>query len=158
MSLLIAALSVRTYSAGVAFNTAAMQDSHDQRRILYLASLGAGHEYDAAILMQREARLRSRELQVSGAWLFDGHRICTFVSGASTAIDAWLQAVRADSRNVLNALLCDGRSESCRGTVSWEVGYCEPDDLDAFDGEKGLRGDAALAAFNQLMAQCDMRT
>jgi hypothetical protein len=157
MSLFIARFGPRAYSLRLISKNRVMEDCRDQRHILYLASLGTGHEYDAAILLLREARLRSRELQVSGAWLFDGHRMCILVRGTGTALNAWLHAVREDARNVLNAVLFDGPAALRAESAAWEVGYCEPDDLDAFADETGLRGESALAAFNQLVARCDLR-
>ncbi len=130
------------------------------RRILYLAHLADGHEYDAAITLSREARLRSEALRVRGAWLFDGQRMCTLVSGTDAAIDTWFGDVRTDQRLRVVTVLFDGSDDSVAGDgrpARWQVGYCEAEDFDVFFGAGGVSGEKTLAMFEQLMAKADLR-
>lgn len=136
-----------------------MQDPNVPWRILYLGQLGPGHEYDAMIAISRDARLRCRELGVQGALLFDGQRLCTRVRGSRSALQQWLQAVRADPRQALHKVLMDAPEalQTTHDTVlvpgCWDVGYCEADDLDPFDAAEALVGEPASAAFDRLMAR-----
>lgn len=130
------------------------------RRILYLARLADGHDHGAAVTLSREARLRSEELRVRGAWLFDGQRMCTLVAGTDAAIDTWIDDVRADHRQRVDAVLFDGSDESAASAeiqAHWQVGYCEAEDLDVFVGTGGVMGEPTLVVFEQLMTKADLR-
>ncbi len=126
------------------------------RRILYLARLGDGHDYAVAVTLSREARLRSEALRVCGAWLFDGQRMCTMVFGSAQAVASWIDTVQNDLRQRVDTVLYDGLHDSEDNPGSWQVGYCEAEDLDAFDGG-GVSGPQALVVFDQLMVRADLR-
>ena len=130
------------------------------RRILYLSRLADERDYDAAVTLSREARLRSQELRICGAWLFDGHRMCTLVRGADAAIDSWLDDVRANQRLRVDAVLFDGTDEGSPADerpADWQVGYCAAEDFDRFDGTGGVSGEQTLVVFEQLLANADLR-
>ena len=130
------------------------------RRILYLSRLADERDYDAAVTLSREARLRSQELRVRGAWLFDGHRMCTLVRGDDAAIDTWLDDARANQRLRVDTVLFDG-SDDIPGQddrpADWQVGYCGAEDFDLFDGPGAISGEHTLTVFERLLAKADLR-
>jgi len=132
-----------------------MNDSTRPLRILTLSRLRQGCEYDDFIVMARDARARCKTLQVSGVSLFDGQRICTLVQGAALAVNTWRHEAAADTRQELASTVVEQTLEAPAATSCWRVGYCEVHDLDAFEGSAGLRGDAALQAWQRLLTRAD---
>ena len=126
-------------------------------RILTLSRLRQGCEYDAFILMARDARLRCKSLPVDGASLFDGQRICTLVQGPAPAVNAWRQEVLADPRlEMVSTLDEQPLAAAAESRPCWRVGYCDVHDLDAFETDSRLRGEAALHVWQRLLARADL--
>jgi hypothetical protein len=151
----MAARCTPTYSAVLVFSTRVMNDS--TLRILTLSRLRQGCEYDAFIVMARDARLRSKSLQVDGVSLFDGQRICTLVQGPASAVNAWRQEAWADPRLELVSTLVEQPFDANGSKMScWRVGYCDVHDLDDFETDSRLRGEAALRVWQGLLARADL--
>ena len=135
-----------------------MNNSAHRLRILTLSRLRQGCEYDAFIVMARDARLRSKSLQLDGVSLFDGQRICTLVQGPASAVNAWRQEAVDDRRLELVWTLFEQPFETSGSNSCWRVGYCDVHDLDAFETDSGLRGDAALRTWQGVLARAVLVT
>lgn len=133
-----------------------MNDSTRPLRILTLSRLRHGCEYDAFIVMARDARLRSKVLQVGGVSLFDGQRICTLVQGPASAVNTWKKEASADPRQELLTTLVEQPFDANGSSSCWRIGYCDGHDLDAFESDGGLRGEAALKVWQGLLARADV--
>ncbi len=125
-------------------------------RILTLSRLRQGCEYDAFIVMARDARLRSKMLKVDGVSLFDGQRICTLVQGPASAVNAWREEATADPRQELVSTLVEEPFDAHDSSSCWRVGYCDVHELDQFETDSRLRGEAALRVWQGLLARADL--
>ncbi len=101
------------------------------------------------------ARTRNLACGITGALLFDGERFCQLIEGAEAEVQSLMQRIAHDPRHTGVAIVCTGHALSTRVTARWVSGYCDPFELQVFDGATGLRGQPALDAFASILAGAD---
>lgn len=109
------------------------------------------------------SRQRNQPSGISGVLVFDGARFCQLIEGPRTQVVALAQRIQADPRHTGYRVLYegeDGEAEDSGGRLMhrWRTGYCETDELDAFDSPTPLDPALALATFVQRVPGWDLST
>ncbi len=133
-----------------------MQASSALHQVLYISHLAPPHEYEAFTAICRSSRHRNAALGVTGVLLFDGHRFCQLLQGPAPAVHSLMADIAHDPRHERLVTLFEGDLPAASASRSWTAGYCEAQDLDAFDHVDGVRGSSALLVFQEVLARADL--
>lgn len=102
------------------------------------------------------SRQRNATLGLTGAVVFDGERFCELLEGPVLDISAVYRDIQADPRHCGQRVLHMSSMTLPRRQKQWRSGYCDAVALDPLFDETGLQGEAALAAFLELLPSCDL--
>jgi Sensors of blue-light using FAD len=127
-----------------------------QRQILYLSHLVPSASYDVFAAICQVSRTHNEQHGIAGVLLFDGHRFCQWLEGPTDAVLQTMQRIRCDRRHEAVVMLLDREVERESHANHWQSGYCEPDELDCFEGPDAARGEAALTAFQDIVTRADL--
>ena len=125
-------------------------------QVLYLSQLVDSYRYDVFAAICFVARPRNEAASLRGVLLFDGHRFCQLIEGPAPAAQALMASISRDPRHTALTRLADRPLVLPSQLTRWLPGFCAPDALDVFEGPHGLRGEAAIAAFQQLASHADL--
>ena len=157
MSLCTSSARLRRYIAALPnATTRAMQVSSAFHQVLYISQLAPGRKYDTFTAVCRTARGRNADLGASGVLLFDGQRFCQLLQGPAQAVRTLMREIAEDPRHESLALLVDGPAASAEIDRHWSAGYCDAHELDVLDAALGVRGQAALATFRDIVSRADL--
>ena len=125
-------------------------------QILYLSQLAEGSDFGVVKDIVRGSRTHNHSRGITGALLFDGERFCQLLEGSESELSALMQRIESDARHAAIRTLHKGQA-GARALRSWRSGYCESaNDLDAFEGERGLVGPGAVQRFVALAKAADL--
>ena len=127
-----------------------------QQQILYLSHLCPTASYDVFAAICQVSRTRNEQDSIDGVLLFDGHRFCQWLEGPPEAIRQVFERIRHDTRHEFIVTLIERDVSSAPHTGHWLSGYCDPDELDRFEGPEALHGEDALAAFHDIVTRSDL--
>lgn len=127
-----------------------------QHQYLYLSRLADAGRYDVFAPICQVSRVRNHAAGLGGVLLFDGQRFCQLIEGPSAAATALMRSIAADTRHETIAMLIDRPWTGAPQPRAWTSGYCGPDELDRLDSPDAPRGDAALAAFIDIVSRSDL--
>ena len=133
-----------------------MQVSSAYHQILYISQLAPGREYDTFTAVCRVARGRNGNLGASGVLLFDGHRFCQLLQGPAEAVRTLMRDIAEDPRHQSLEVLVDAPAAAADIERHWWAGYCDAHELDVLDAALGVRGQAAMASFRDIVSRADL--
>lgn len=125
---------------------------------LYLSRLSGSLGDTGLRDLLTQARTNNQARAITGALLFDGERFIQLVEGPTAVIDVLAQCLRDDPRHHGFTVLGDG-PVAARRHRRWTAGYVDPDQVDEFEQAVAACAgatDAALAAFDRLLASADV--
>jgi Sensors of blue-light using FAD len=126
-------------------------------QLLYVSHLAPGADFAVVKEIVDVARLRNPAHGITGALLFDGERFCQLIEGAEAEVSTLMQSISRDPRHTdVRVLFAAPSPHSERALRRWVSGYCDANDVEAFDGEAGLRGADALQAFLSVLRGADV--
>jgi hypothetical protein len=125
-------------------------------RLLYVSTLAAGVPVKEVSRIVGVSRPRNAGEAITGLLIFDGDTFCQYVEGPPEAVDALLQRLRRDPRHDDMQVLLDGTWDGARRFSDWRLGYVDSFEADELGTLRGLRGDAALACFEDLLPRLDV--
>jgi Sensors of blue-light using FAD len=126
-------------------------------QLLYVSHLAPGADFAVVKQIVDVARLRNPAHGITGALLFDGERFCQLIEGAESEVGALMQSIGRDPRHTDVRVLFAGPSpRDGHALRRWVSGYCDPIELEAFDGEAGMRDADAVQAFLSVLQGADV--
>ncbi len=133
-----------------------MQVSSAFHQVLYISQLAPGREYDTFTAVCRVARGRNGSLGAGGVLLFDGHRFCQLLQGPAEAVRMLMRDIAEDPRHERLAVLVDAPAAPGEIERHWWAGYCDAFELDVLDAALGVRGEAAIKKFRDIVSRADL--
>jgi hypothetical protein len=124
--------------------------------VLWLSRLSPASDLSVVKQVFQTARERNASLGLTGAMVFDGESFCQLVEGHVFDISAVYRDVEFDPRLLDLRVLHVAPVPAPRRLTRWRSGYCDGPALDMFSGSSGLQGEAAVAAFLDLLPNCDL--
>lgn len=125
-------------------------------RLLYVSKLSPGFGPAAVASITRISRLNNARDGISGLLIFDGESFAQLLDGPQPAIEALLERLQADARHGSIDLQILQPLAAGRRFPTWQLAYHEMADCgDGIAALRGLRGSAALAAFDRLVPSLD---
>ena len=125
-------------------------------QILYVSQLAHQADFSVVKDIVRASRSHNPARGITGALLFDGERFCQLLEGTQADVASLMLRIERDARHGAIRTLHAG-SATARALRSWRSGYCESaNDLDAFEGARGLAGTDAAQAFIALARTADL--
>ena len=126
--------------------------------LLYVSALAPGVPVTEVSRIVTAARQRNANDAITGLLVFDGDTFCQYVEGPPEAVEALLQRLHADPRHEQLQILIDGALPEGRRFSDWRLGYVDSFEHDELGILRALRGDAALACFENLVPRLDVET
>jgi hypothetical protein len=124
-------------------------------QILY-ASRMTGTDVSSMRTIVTASRRSNPQRGITGALLFDGECFAQLLEGPRTEVLDLMERIEADPRHEDLTILFGGPCAAGRSMPAWRSGYCEPQLLESFLLEEGLRGPAALSAFISVLSDADV--
>ena len=125
-------------------------------RLLYISDLSPGTRATEVSRIVGSSRRRNAKDSITGLLIFDGDRFCQYVEGPPAAVAALNDRLDHDARHVRMEVLLEGPFAGPRRFSDWRLGYVDVVDADELGAMRGLDGDAAMAAFEQLLPLLDV--
>ncbi|MEO8155632.1 MAG: BLUF domain-containing protein [Rhizobacter sp.] len=124
--------------------------------VLWLSHLSPACDLAVVKQIWHTARQRNLNLGLTGTMVFDGERFCELLEGPVLDISAVYRDVEFDTRHVDLRVLHMSLGAAPRQLADWRSGYCDGPALDIFCSPGGLQGEAAMAAFIELLPHCNL--
>jgi Sensors of blue-light using FAD len=141
----------------LAKNPNPMAPAETSFQLLYVSHLAPGADFAVVKGIVDVARLRNPAHGITGALLFDGERFCQLIEGAEHEVGALMQSIGRDPRHTNVRVLFSGPSPGGGHALRrWVSGYCDAIELEAFDGETGVRDADAVQAFLSVLQGADV--
>ena len=125
-------------------------------QLLYVSRLAPGCTWEIVKEIVAASRKHNPAHGIGGALLFDGERFCQLIEGAEANVQALLRNIVRDPRHTDVKVLFEGESLGARAMPRWASGYCDSHELEALDGESGLRDRPALHGFVLVLKAADL--
>lgn len=108
----------------------------------YISTLSPTVGPGCVIDVVRSARIRNRDLAVTGVLIFDGWAFFQYLEGPTTSIDSVVASIYRDRRHVGISPLAHGPVDGPRRFGDWAMAYAIADDetlLPAIAERRGVR-------------------
>lgn len=127
-----------------------------RRCLLVLSRLAPEVPVAAVADIFKRSRERHAELEVSGAMLFDGERLCVLLCGSHAQVERAIDAVFSDPVRTAPAVLADVAHSPPWAAQAWRTGWSEPDALACLEAADAPQGEAALELWRALVDASDL--
>ena len=125
-------------------------------RLLYVSGLAPDVPVAEVSRMVGTARQRNAQDGISGMLVFDGDTFCQYVEGPVAAVDALFGRLQCDPRHSSLDVLVHDTVSSGRRFANWQLGYVYSFEIDEIGTLGRLRGEAALACFDEMVPRLDV--
>ena len=125
-------------------------------RLLYVSDLSPGTRATEVARIVASSRRHNAGDGITGLLIFDGDRFCQYVEGPPAVMTALRERLDADPRHTRLEALLEGAFAGPRRFSDWRLGYVDVVGVDDLEALRGLDGDAAMAAFEQLLPHLDV--
>lgn len=119
--------------------------------VLYVSTLAPGAPLSVVGSIAGTSRIKNQAKDLTGILIFDGMRFCQQIEGEQKEVMALLESIREDARHTAVEILHHGSIET-RRFKNFSLAYAPIDDADPLDALEKLDGEAAVAAFLDLVA------
>lgn len=124
--------------------------------VLVLSRLAAEAGAGVVADIFKRSRERHEKWSITGVMLFDGERLGALFCGAPQQVALAAETLLTDPRLTAPLVLAQATDPPPWLAPAWRSGWCEPDALAALTGPGAPQGDAAIEAWQALMAASDL--
>ena len=124
--------------------------------VLLLSRLAAEAGAGAVADIFKRSRQRHGTWSIAGVMLFDGDRLGALLCGAPQRVELAVEALITEPRLTAPVVLARASEPPPWLAPAWRSGWCEPDALATLTGTDAPQGDAAIKAWQALMAASDL--
>ena len=128
-----------------------MQNPARLYEVLYVSTLAPDAPLSVVSAIAVAARIRNQSKGLTGLLIFDGMRFCQQLEGAQKDVMVLMERIRDDERHTSIEVIHHGHIEARRFN-DFSLAYAPIDDADPLHALENLDGEAAIAAFLELVA------
>ncbi|MDB5886186.1 MAG: hypothetical protein JWR74_2357 [Polaromonas sp.] len=127
----------------------------DLQEIIYVSTLAPGAPVRVVADIAMMARSHNKNADITGLLVFDGLHFCQQIEGAAEKVEEVMARIRQDPRHHNIAVVYHGPLDKRRFS-RFSLGYTSVEDIELLERLQQLRGQAAVGAFVDLLADLDV--
>lgn len=99
-------------------------------QLIYTSVLSPSTPISEVSSIIRSSRTKNFSYGITGVLLFDGQHFCQYIEGEASHVNALIENIRKDSRNVNFKVIYSHAAQGMRKFSNWRAGYpmeCSPE-------------------------------